>query len=81
MIGTKYQLVGTALLNDTTGVIIDSIKGSSHFQVEDINVEILKRWIQERGRDRSWRELIRVLRSSSCEALADDVEEVMGASP
>ena len=81
-IGVKYQVVGTALLHDRTGVIIPAIVETCQGNVERITIEILRRWIQGDGvEDRSWRKLIGVLKSSDCEALAGDLLEVLCSHP
>ena len=80
-IGVQYQLVGTALLDDTRGTILPGIRAACLAVTDDINIEVLRRWVQGREEGNcSWRSLIGVLRSSSCEALADDIEEA-GSAP
>ena len=75
-IGVQYQLVGTALLDDTRGTIVPAILETCHHIIERVNTELLRTWVQDEViGDRSWHSLIGVLRSSGCEALADDIEE------
>ena len=75
-IGVQYQLVGTALLDDTRGTIVPAILESCYHNVERVNTELLRTWIQDKViRDRSWHSLIGVLRSSGLMALADDIQE------
>ena len=75
-IGVQYQLVGTALLDDTRGTFVPAILESCHHNVERVNTELLRTWIQDEViHDRSWHSLIGVLRSSGLVALADDIQE------
>ena len=78
-IGNKYDIVGTALLNDCAGTIVPGIETECLKNPRRINMEILRRWIQGEGmEDRSWQGLIDVLRDSGLCALAEDIEEVKG---
>ena len=77
-IGTNYRYVGTALLKDDSGEIISKIVDQCFSYAEMINMEILRRWVQGQGIDRSWGTLVRVLRDNGCGALAEDIEEATG---
>ena len=58
--------------------LLDCIADEFRGKAQNINLEILKRWIRGEGiRDRSWRALIGVLRSVGRIALADSVEEAL----
>ena len=70
-IGDKWHMVGIALLNDESGAIVKGIGEEFRGKAEEINLEILKRWIQGKGiSDRSWRGLLGVL-SVYCGMLAE----------
>ena len=77
-IGTQYHAVGTALLNDESGVIIPAIVSEHNGNVEFINMDILRRWVQGQGVTCSWRRLIQVL-GLPCPKLATDIEESLRA--
>ena len=77
-IGAKWDNVGTALLDDTYGTIIPAIALEHSNNAERINREILRRWIQGEGiPDRTWKDLLCVLRSVHRNTLADMVEETL----
>ena len=72
-------MVGTALLNDERGVIVPAIVSEHRGNAEQINMDILSRWIQGKGiDDHSWRGLLGVLRVH-CSGLAKDIEETLRA--
>ena len=77
-IGTKYRIVGTALLNDESGVIIPAIVSKHKGNVEFINLEVLNQWVQGQGVKCSWLNLIHALRLP-CSKLAEDIEESLSA--
>ena len=74
-IGTKYRTLGTLLLKDRTGAIVDAIELKHHYTAESISFDILKRWIQGKGmRPVAWKTLVGVLRDIKMRTLADDIE-------
>ena len=77
-IGTKYRIVGTALLNDESGVIIPAIVSKHKGNVEFINLDVLNQWVQGQGVKCLWRNLIHALRLP-CSKLAEDIEESLSA--
>ena len=78
-IGNQWRVVGIVLLNDESGAIVDSIADEFRGNARNINLEILKRWLQGEGLpDRTWRAILGVLRVH-CGALADRVEEALTA--
>ena len=77
-IGDQWHMVGIVLLDDENGAIVDCIADECRGKAQNINLEILKRWIRGQGiPDRSWRALIGVLRSVRHIALADSMEEAL----
>jgi len=61
-IGTDYEKFVTLLLQDKNGNIIDSIAKSKHYITVDITVEILRQWLQEKGRKPvTWQTLVKCL--------------------
>lgn len=77
-IGMQYHVVGTILLNDSTGVILPQIVAEYMNNTEAINLEVLRRWIQGRGmKDRTWSGLLHVLKENGCAALAEEIETAL----
>lgn len=75
-IGAKYKTFGIILLNDSDGRIVDTISTNEKGDAEDINIEILKRWVQGAGRQpATWRTLIQVLKLSGLCTLAEEIED------
>ena len=71
------MMVGTTLLDDKDGTIIPAIAQQYANNVELINMEILRRWIQGKGMsDHTWGALLGVLRVH-CFSLAESVEEAL----
>ena len=78
-IGDQWRVVGIALLNDESGGIVRALAKEFRGNAQDINLEILRRWLQGSGiPDRSWQGLLGVLRVY-CRTLADRVEEALTA--
>ena len=76
-IGTKYKKFGIILLNDSDGRTVDTISTNEEGDTEDINIEILKRWVQGAGRQpATWRTLVQVLKLSGLCALAEEIENI-----
>ena len=76
-IGMQYNMVGTGLLNDERGAIVPAIVSEHRGNAEQINMDILSRWMQGKGiADRTWRGLLGVLRVH-CPGLAQDIEETL----
>ena len=74
-IGTDYFKFGTFLLDDETGTIVHSIEWQYQRHSEAINREILRRWLEGRGKSPvKWSTLIQVLKDISRHALAEDIE-------
>jgi len=74
-IGSDYEKFGTLLLEDKNGNIVDSIAKSKHYVTVDITVEILKHWLQGKGRKPvAWQTLVKCLRDMKMNVLADNIE-------
>ena len=79
-IGVKYQDLGSQLLDDPTGVKVDSMEHKHGRDSLQINTAILKEWLRGQGRRPvSWRTLIEVLRDIELHALAGVIEEACSA--
>ena len=78
-IGAKFHAVGTGLLNDERGTVVPAIVLENRGNAEQINMDILRRWVQGKGiADHTWRGLLGVLRVH-CLGLAQDIEETLRA--
>ena len=74
-IGTKYDTVGTFLLEDNHGKIIAGIRNDLRM-TEQVVHEIFRRWIDS-GKSVTWRTLVNSLRASELYSLADHIETVI----
>ena len=75
-ISVQWQIVGTILLDDENGTIMLAIAQQFANNAQDINTEILRRWVQGKGIDCTWHSLLNAL-SGPCTALAGSVREAL----
>ena len=73
-IGIQWQVVGTILLDDKNGTIMPAIAEQFGNNVQNINTEILRRWVQGKGTDCTWHVLLDAL-GGPCRALAESMQE------
>ena len=67
---------GTLLLEDKTGNEVESITISKHNNPLLIKVEILRQWLQGKGKKPvTWQTLVKCLRATGLTALADRVDD------
>ena len=75
-IGADYNLLGIFLLQDEDGTITDAIADEHHHNAFKVNYEILKQWIQGKGRQPvQWSTLIDVLKKIDLSELAKKIEK------
>ena len=74
-IGTKYDTVGTFLLNDERGTKIPTIKHDRHL-TDDVLFEIMRRWLNS-GELTTWAVLVKYLKLSKLVVLAEKIEAVL----
>ena len=80
-ISDQWRVVGIALLNDESGGVVKALAKEFRGNAQDINLEILQRWIQGKGiSDCTWHGLLGVLRVH-CGGLAESVEEALTRRP
>ena len=73
-IATEYKLFGTQLLKDSDGNEVCIIE-MKHGDPVDITVEILKQWLQGKGKmPITWQTLVKCLRDTGLNVLADIIE-------
>ena len=76
-IGVKYYQFGLFLLEDDTGARIQSIAHKHMNDAEQINMEVLEKWITGRGKQPiTWKTLTEVLRDIEISTLAGEIEAV-----
>ena len=76
-IGTKFSNFGTFLLDDSTGSKVKIIARKNHYDAEEINMEILERWLTGRGKQPvKWATLVEVLQDIELSTLAGEIEAV-----
>ena len=73
-IATDYKHFGTLLLNDDGGSKVSNIE-MKHEDPVDITFEILKQWLQGKGRmPVTWQTLVNCLRELKLHVLADSIQ-------
>ena len=80
-IGTHYHQFGTLLLNDSTGTLVPQIAAKFRDDAKEINIDILRRWIQgSSNKDCTWSGLLCALKRSGLVALAEEIEQAFTRS-
>ena len=75
-IGTQYNDLGIMLLDDEVGTVTKAIEKQCHHVVYDINLEILRQWIEGEGMQPvQWSTLIDVLKKIDLSVLAKEIED------
>ena len=78
-IQNDYEHFGIRLLEDSNGVKIKGIEKSKLGDPVDITVEILRHWLQGKGRTPvTWRTFVECLRESGLNVPADYIEAALG---
>ena len=74
-IGTDFEKFGTLLLEDKTGNKVKNIKVSERDDPLLITVEILRQWLQGKGKEPvTWRTLVTCLRATDLNVLAENID-------
>ena len=73
-VGPNYKIFGTFLLRDKTGMVVEGIR-YCYRSPQDITLQILQEWLIGRGESITWQSLIKALRSSDLNVLADRVAD------
>ena len=77
-IKNDYQIFGTLLLKDEIGNIVAGIEKAKQGNPEDITVEVLYQWLQEKGRmPIIWETLEKCLREANLNAVAGYIEDAL----
>ena len=73
-IGTKYYQIGCFLLEDNDGDKMEVIIHQCHFDVSNINRQILRRWLKGEGKQPvNWSTLVNVLETCGLTELAKTI--------
>ena len=74
-VGTHYRILGTFLLRDHTGCIVDAIEQDSLRQTHTITMKILQRWLLGKGEPVTWDTLVKILHRCKLDTLADKIHQ------
>ena len=73
-IATKYVQFGTFLLDDINGSRVKILADKYHSDAEQINIEILREWLNGRGKQPvTWATLVDVLQDIELSTLASNI--------
>ena len=73
-VGAHYYRFGIFLLDDVTGSRVTAFRKEYQGNAEDVVTRILQEWLEGRGLPVSWEKLIKTLRETGLNALADEIE-------
>ena len=68
-------MFGVLILNDKTAAEVTAIVKEHRENTADINLEILRLWIEGKGKPLSWNTLINVLKDIGLGTLASDIQD------
>ena len=77
-IQNDYQYFGTVLLEDKNGNIVTGIERAKRGDPVDVTVEIVRQWLQGKGRKPvTWQTFVECLRESHLHVAAEDIEKAL----
>ena len=76
-LGAQNFEVGTFLLKDNKGVIMDTIRHNARGNAEAMNREMFRRWLAGSGASVSWKVLVDTLDRYRLKTLADDIVDTL----
>ena len=74
-IGTNYNDLGTFLLKDETGCLVDVIEKDCLGKCHNITRKILQNWLLGKGELPTWQTLVQTLRRCKLTVLADQIQQ------
>ena len=74
-VGSNYLSLGTLLLNDETGSLIDAIEHDCLGKSHRITRRILQEWLEGKGEPCTWETLTAILRNCKLNALAKKIKQ------
>ena len=79
-IQNDYELLGTLLLEESSGSVVRSIKTAECGSPLDSTVAIFHQWLQGKGRQPvTWRTLIECLRDINLNVVAESIEDALSS--
>ena len=77
-IQNDYEYFGTVLLEDKNGNIVKGIERAKRGDPVDVTVEIVRQWLQGKGRKPvTWQTFAECLRESNLHVAAEDIEKAL----
>ena len=76
-IGTKFYELGTILLKDDYAKIMETVKENERGNVDKINTDLLRRWLNGNGAPVTWKVLVDALEDIKEKELADDIVKAL----
>ena len=76
-IGKGYSNIGMSLLNDESGVQMQTIEHNASGNAEAITREMFREWLKGNGAPVIWEELVSTLRRLNFNGLADDIVDAL----
>ena len=73
-VGDKFKTLGTLLLKDESGAIMNGFDHTHHGKAENITQALFTKWINSTPTPVTWENLLTALRSSELENLAELIE-------
>ena len=80
-IQNDYEYFGTVLLEDKNGNIVKGIERSKRGDPVDVTVEIVRQWLQGKGRKPvTWQTFVECLREANLHVAAEDIERGLSST-
>ena len=76
-IGKRHTELGTILLKDEFGTLMETIKEDTGGNTEKTNREMLRQWLAGNGTPVTWKVLVDALVEIKEKALADDIVDAL----
>lgn len=80
-IQNDYEYFGTVLLEDKNGNIVKGIERSKRGDPVDVTVEIVRQWLQGKGRKPvTWQTFVECLKEANLHRAAEDIERALSST-
>ncbi len=74
-IGNSYKKFGVFILNDSKGTVMTALESQHSKNSEDILNDVFTKWLEGKGIDCTWENLLECLRKCRCNTLANKLEK------
>ena len=74
-IGNSYKKFGIFILNDGKGTTMNTLESQHQKNSEAILNDVFTRWLEGKGSECTWEQLLKCLRQCRCNALADKLQK------